>query len=260
MSFLGDSVVVSSLQRLELHICPKLRLPMPLPSSIKQLTLERWNDPLLNSVETLPNLSSLCVIGFDEVETFSEAPLQNLRSLETLIIWECYTLTRLPTELENLTTLRILKIYFCGGLESLTEGLRNLASLKELVIGHCQSLKSLSESSLQQLTTLETLTFSHCPNLEIFSVGFQNLIALRSLTLDCLPQLTSLPKELRHSPRLLLLRTKNCKNLKTLPKWLLNLPTLYFLDIIGCHPELHKRCKDWTGAAHLRVVNEELSL
>ncbi|KAF9595242.1 hypothetical protein IFM89_038106 [Coptis chinensis] len=189
----------SCLQSLALYNCPKLILPTPLPSSITRLSVGKGNDPSLESVENLHNLSYLRITGFDEVETLPEAPLRNLTRLQVLEIYDCDQLKRLPTELENLSTVTILSIWNCGGLESLTEGLRKLTSLKELVVKDCWSLKSLSESSLQHLTSLQTLKLCSCPELEVMSVDFQHLISLEYIQLVWLSQLTSLPEDIQHS-------------------------------------------------------------
>ncbi|KAF9593670.1 hypothetical protein IFM89_024487 [Coptis chinensis] len=242
----------SCLQRLHLYNCPKLKLPTPLPSSITRLSVGKGNDTSLKSVEKLPNLSHLRITEFDEVETLPEAPLRNLTRLQVLEISNCDKLKRLPTELENLSGLIIWR---CRGLESLTEGLRNLTSLKELRITTCGSLKSLSESSLQHLTALQMLRIWACPKLEIMSVDFHHLISLRDLELRLLPQLTSLPEEIQHARRLQTLDIRDCKNLRKLPEWLLELPALTLLRVVKCHPELHRRCEDWSRIPLLRVEN-----
>ncbi|KAF9594082.1 hypothetical protein IFM89_027357 [Coptis chinensis] len=248
----------SRLGRLELYGCPKLKLPSQLPSSIKVLAVEKCNDPMLNAVKKLPILSYLCISGFAQAETLPEAPLQNLTCLETFIIRDCDKLKSLPTELENLMTLRSLEIGNCGGLESLTEGLSNLTCLKRLAIHNCRSLKSLSQSSLQHLSALETLLLRGCPDLEIMSLGYQHLIALQDLELTSFPQLISFPEEIQHASRLEMLTIYDCKNLRALPDWLLALPVLSKLHISRCHPDLHRRCKDWNRIPHLRFLNEEL--
>ncbi|KAF9592358.1 hypothetical protein IFM89_014528 [Coptis chinensis] len=245
----------SCLQILDLYNCPKLILPTPLPSSITRLSVGKGNDPSLESVENLHNLSYLRITGFDEVETLPEAPLRNLTRLQELEIYDCDKLKRLPTELENLSTVTILFIVNCGGLESLTEGLRNLTSLKELRVGECLSLKSLSESSLQHLIALQILKIWDCPELEIMSVDFQHLISLEYIQLVWLPQLTSLPEEIQHTRRLQTLEIKGCENLRKLPEWLLELPALTSLSVIECDPELHRRCEDWNRIPLLRVEN-----
>ncbi|KAF9593126.1 hypothetical protein IFM89_020336 [Coptis chinensis] len=243
----------SCLQKLDLYNCPKLKLPTPLPSSITDLSVGKGNDPSLESVENLHNLSDLRITGFDEVETLPEAPLRNLTRLQQLEIYHCDKLKRLPTELENLSTVTKLCIWRCGGLESVTEGLRNLTSLERLRIVNCGSLKSLSESSLQHLTALQQLEIWDCPELEVMSVDFQHLISLQDLELYWLPQLTSLPEEIQHARRLQTLDIKGCKNLRKLPEWLLELPALTSLRVIKCHPELHRRCEDWNRIPLLRL-------
>ncbi|KAF9606758.1 hypothetical protein IFM89_028134 [Coptis chinensis] len=245
----------SCLQNLYLYNCPKLKLPTPLPSSITRLTVGKGNDPSLESVENLHNLSDLRITGFDQVETLPEAPLRNLTRLQVLEICNCDKLKRLPTELENLSTVTTLFIYRCGGLESLTEGLRNLTSLEGLRMANCGSLKSLSESSLQHLTALQKLDIWDCPELEIMSMDFQHLISLEDLLLDWLPQLMSLPEEIKHVRRLQTLDIRVCKNLRKLPEWLLELPALTSLRVLQCHPELHRRCEDWNRIPLLRVEN-----
>ncbi|KAF9593661.1 hypothetical protein IFM89_024478 [Coptis chinensis] len=248
-------LLLSCLKSLQLYNCPKLKLPMSLPSSITRLSVGKGNDPSLKSVEKLPNLSHLRITGFDEVETLPEAPLRNLTCLNALLIEDCDKLKRLPTELENLSTIQFFRIYRCGSLESLTEGLGNMTSLKELGIANCGSLKSLSESSLQHLTALQMLRIWDCPELEVMSVDFQQLISLQDLQLVRLPQLTSLPEEVQHFRRLQTLEIEGCKNLRKLPELLLKLPALTLLRVIKCHPDLHRRCEDWNRIPHLRVEN-----
>ncbi|KAF9594083.1 hypothetical protein IFM89_027358 [Coptis chinensis] len=173
----GCLLLPPCLVSLHLYNCPKLKLPIPLPSSITSLYVGKANDPLLKSVEKLPNLFFLSITRFDEVDTLPEAPLQTFTYLQDLIITDCDKLKRLPTELENLSTIHSLRIYRCGSLESLMEGLQNLASLKDLVVFKCQSLKFLTESSLQYLTALLKFMIWDCPDLEIMLVDFQHLIS-----------------------------------------------------------------------------------
>ncbi|KAF5179196.1 Disease resistance protein rga2 [Thalictrum thalictroides] len=252
----------SSLKKLVISKCPKLKLPTILPMSIEELSVEKCNDPTLHSVEKLPHLSYLEIHRFDEHETLPEAPLRSLTCLETLVICNCYKLKRLPT-MENLAiTLTTLRINNCQELVTITEGLGNLTSLKKLHVIECGSLKSIMESS-QHLTALGTLELNGCPNLEISAVDFQQLVSLRALRIARLPQLTSMPEGIQHVTTLKRLYLLECRNLRILPDWMQHLPpALLYLDIVRCHPELHKRCgndkgEDWHKISHLQVYNEE---
>ncbi|KAL5712712.1 hypothetical protein ACHQM5_014856 [Ranunculus cassubicifolius] len=250
--------------------CPKVGFHPELmfPSSITSLSVSASNDPTLRSVQALPHLSKL-QIGSFRASTLLRARLPNLTCLQELWIVACSNVKSLLPELDNLAeTLKELKILWTRDLDCITEeGLRNLASLQTLKFIVCSGLTSLSDSpsSLRHLKSLTRLDFVNCPKLILTAVDLQHLVTLQRLVLEGLPQLTSLPDGIQHVTTLQYLYTRKCKNLRTLPEWLLQQhlpPSLYYLEISGCHHELHKRCEVdkgeyWHKISHLQVHNIE---
>ncbi|KAL5712595.1 hypothetical protein ACHQM5_014751 [Ranunculus cassubicifolius] len=260
-----------NLTSLWITACPKLRFHPELryPSSITTLSVGVFNDPTLRSVQALPYLSKLQIDNFRGEETLSGSWLRNLTCLRELWIANCSHVKSLLPELENLAeTLKELKISWCDDLDCVTEeGLLNLASLQTLLFQGCSGLTSLSDSpsSLRHLKSLTKLDLVDCPKLVLAAIDFQHLVALETLMLEELPQLTSLPDGIQHVTTLQGLSIRKCKNMRTLPEWLLQQhlpPSLYYLQIRGCHPEMHKSCEvdkgeDWHKISHLHVDNIE---
>ena len=74
-------------------------------------------------------------------------------------------MTVLPNALQQLPSLESMIIYDFPNLTSLPDWLGNLASLQELCIRNCPNLRSLP-TSIQSLNNLQTLSVESCPTLQ----------------------------------------------------------------------------------------------
>ncbi|KAF9623801.1 hypothetical protein IFM89_005386 [Coptis chinensis] len=149
--------------------------------------------------------------------------------------------------------------------ESILGSVKDLPSLCSLRIYDFNEHISFPEGMLHNLTALQALHIQFCKKLTNLPPVLANLtalaeleclISLRRLTFWGFLELTALPDGMRHLDRLQELRIQYCKNLRFLPAWLQHFTCLQSLDIEGCLPELHGRCKkesgaDWPKIAHV---------
>ncbi|KAI8012624.1 putative disease resistance protein RGA4 [Camellia lanceoleosa] len=270
------------LHKIYIDNCPKLTLPCH--SSPKLLNVSSSSNVVLSSISNLKNLTTLSVRGGDMV-SFPEEMLQNLTVIESLEIERFRKLKVLPTNLESLVSLKSLRIRLCDEIESLPDhGLRSLKSLQRLTIEHCDNLSYLSES-LGHLTALEELSAVGCPKLVTLPDSIKHLVSLRHLRISGTrySELKTLPEALKHVPALQSLSISWYTQLTSLPEWLGNLTSLQSLyigfcskipslphgfqrltnlqtlTIMGCGPELVRRCQkekgeDWYKIAHIPKI------
>nr|XP_034905578.1 putative disease resistance protein RGA4 [Populus alba] len=148
-----DRSIMLSFPRLSsLHIerCPNLT-SMPLfPTLDEGLFLERTSSmPLQQTMKMtspvsspLSKLKSLHMTSIDDLESLPEVGLQNLSSLQQLVIFGCEILKSLPLPDQG------------------------MPSLQKIEVGNCRELKSLSESESQgripYLPSLQLLVISDC--------------------------------------------------------------------------------------------------
>ncbi|KAM7256372.1 hypothetical protein ACFE04_012113 [Oxalis oulophora] len=189
---------LTSLKNLHIADCQELDLGMEFESEDVNimLSLQRLR---IHNLPKLINLPSWLLRG-------------SLKSLESIILYECENLTELPESLPSFTSLEELYIQRCPSLETLPRGMKRLTSLKKLCISNCESLNltveeenddedQLSESKLEKLAiarlpklttlpkwllqwsmlSLETLWISDCQQLKTLSAVFQSLASLKSL-------------------------------------------------------------------------------
>ncbi|TYG96778.1 hypothetical protein ES288_A11G380000v1 [Gossypium darwinii] len=168
----------------------------------------------------------------------SSLPLSKLKSFHAVNIEELDTHT-LDECLQHLTSLKDLRIWNCEKLVSLPLGLQHLVQLKTLEIRNCSGLRSLFPV-FQHLTSPEEFEVKDWKKPELSAAGFrifQDYTSLRYLTnlqklhLVDLPNLTSLPEEMRCLTNLQILEIKRI-------------------------PQLEERCRkdigaDWHKIAHI---------
>ncbi|XP_074293580.1 putative disease resistance protein RGA4 [Silene latifolia] len=135
-------------------------------------------------------------------------------------------------------------------------------SLSYLLIFNDQKLESLTE--YEQVfracsSSLHTLRFNHCPKLRCLSRGLGHLACLESLYLSRIPivsladEKTDVEDEDDGRPwgslcnSLQYLEIAECNELKSIPRWLLNLTSLRHLAVSGCSVDLYERCQSSTG-------------
>ncbi|KAH7544541.1 hypothetical protein JRO89_XS15G0182900 [Xanthoceras sorbifolium] len=148
---------------------------------------------------TLPRtLTELLIGGFPKLKSLPFKDFEDLRSLESLSIYNCPELRSLPNLPSSLESLDIIN---CPELRSLP----NLpSSLESLDIINCPELTSLPNLP----SSLESLQIDNCPELR----SLPNLpSSLESLQIDNCPELRSLPSL---PSSLLQLYIRNCPLLK----------------------------------------------
>ncbi|KAL4353364.1 hypothetical protein GQ457_06G016740 [Hibiscus cannabinus] len=195
---------------------------------------------LPNSICDLQNLLSLCFTGCDQIE---ELP-KEMRKMTRLIVLSLTTKQRDLNGygLEDLKSLQFLIIWGCENLEYLFEGIHKLTSLHTLGVASCKNLVSLPRG-LNNLTSLQTLVIGICEKLDLSEAqgfrdkeedGYQGF-RLESLETTDLPKLEALPHWLlRGSANTLKnLMMKDCKNLRASPEWH-NLTSLEKVEITRC--------------------------
>jgi len=109
---------LSSLERLQINDCPQFVFPDNKNSltSLRQLVVWKCNENILDGIEGIPSLQSLCLFGFD-------------------------SLTSLPDSLGAMTSLQVLEIDNFPKLSSLPDNFQQLQNLKYLVIEDCPMLE-----------------------------------------------------------------------------------------------------------------------
>ncbi|XP_039059177.1 disease resistance protein RGA2-like [Hibiscus syriacus] len=267
---------------------------MPLYPSLDELRLVNTSSmPLKHTIQmsttiiepstsSLP-LSNVFLKNIEELDPDNEF-LQNLTSLEHLVIASCHWLKSLPVWLQQLSRLKSLKITDCKELDlegiqweplknlsrleidnlpqlvSLPLWLQHLVRLESLVIKNCSGLRSLFPVFLH-LTFLESLKIVGCEELELSAGGiqiFHNCTSLRVLRLENIRKCRHLPEWLQHLTNLQKLRLYNLPNLTSLPDNMCGLTSLEDLSIRE-NPQLEERCRkdigaDWHKIAHIPEI------
>ncbi|KAG7537206.1 Toll/interleukin-1 receptor homology (TIR) domain [Arabidopsis suecica] len=196
--------------------------------------------------EGTQTLAYLKTIDLSFSNNLLEVPdLSKARSLETLCLEGCQSLTELPSSVLNLHRLKWLRLTMCEKLEVIPLNI-NLASLEVLDMEGCSKLKSfpdISKSierifmrntgieeippSISQWFRLESLDISGCLNLKIFS-HVPNSVVYIYLTDSGIERLPDCIKDL---PWLHYLYVDNCRKLVSLPE----LPSsIKILSAINC--------------------------
>ncbi|XP_059318160.1 putative disease resistance protein At3g14460 [Lycium ferocissimum] len=280
----GDMEAFSNLLELHLEECPKLRgkLPDVLPCLVKlviyecqqldsslprlpqlhELELRRCNIRLISSPCEVTKLASLQLYNISN-EYLPESFLQNLTTVERLIISDCCELVHLSrnkNELQYLTSLRRLVIRNCDLLGSLfEEGQKLPHGLEYVELDSCHNLLKLP-SLLHTLASLEEVLITDCPRLESFAgkIFPSNLkgLAIQGCSLESLPEsmmnrisslkylsvygclmLTSFPRDSELLPTTFQqLTIEKCPNLEFLPEGMMHSSntSLQVLEIFDC--------------------------
>ncbi|XP_018848515.2 putative disease resistance protein At3g14460 [Juglans regia] len=249
----------TTLQRLYIYLCPKLKLVAKSfhhNSFLETITIsECENLQLLNGGELLlpSNLRELYIFNCEKMQGLQNG-IYDLTSLQALQILYCPSILSFPKQgfPTNLTILNISRLEITEAL--FDWGLDNLTSLKELSIVGCQHLVSfpkmtlpasltilhieeflklecLSSEGLRKLTSLKTLVIFDCDNLACFPEdGLPP--SLLELDISYCKKLMSFPKN-GLPPSLLKLWISDCPNLRSFPKDGLP-PSLLNLRIFKC--------------------------
>ncbi|GKV07596.1 hypothetical protein SLEP1_g19347 [Rubroshorea leprosula] len=223
-----------------------------LPASLKEFIVEDCK-----RLESFPGrmlqhclgLKSLRIRNCEVLRSLSLDGLSNLRDMD---IGRCAVLEFFPKMGLSLPNLRSLTIADCPGLECIPDGGLPL-KLTDLELENCQNLNSLP-NTMNELTLIKNLTITDCPGIKsIPDGGFPPNLTNLKLDGEHLKQpavewglcnLTSLqwfsichtcPLDIVLPPSLTSLEIQNAKNLKSIPRGLLqNLNSLQQLVILCC--------------------------
>ncbi|XP_017629901.1 putative disease resistance protein RGA3 [Gossypium arboreum] len=195
-----------------------------------------------SSTSSLPlsKLKSFHAVNIEELDTHTlHECLQHLTSLKDLRIWNCEEVDLEGMQWEALKNLSHLNIHKIPQLVSLPLGLQHLVQLKTLEIRNCSGLRSLFPV-FQHLTSPEEFEVKDWKKPELSAAGFQIFQDYTSLR-----YLTNLPK----------LHLVDLPNLTSLPEEMRCLTNLQILEIKRI-PQLEERCRkdigaDWHKIAHI---------
>ncbi|RWR79791.1 putative disease resistance protein RGA1 [Cinnamomum micranthum f. kanehirae] len=174
-----------TLERVTIQLCESLAT-LPSFSTIRDLTLSGCDEQILSLLQCLTSLSSLSISEFPKLRSLPNGLLQQLSTLEKLMMIDCVQLTSLSEEvgLQHLTLPHHLQSYNCLQCTSLHHeappGPRH-----SLQLSNCSNLNCLT--GLQIFTSLVSLTLVDCP--KIHSLPVERLATLQSLTISGCPLL-----------------------------------------------------------------------
>ncbi|KAL0922748.1 hypothetical protein M5K25_006762 [Dendrobium thyrsiflorum] len=225
-----------------------------------ELVLKNW--PKLKELSSFPSKLKKLKIYNIGLTTLNFCSNSNPIPLETLEVCSCPNITSLPLAvgIARLAALRYLTIVYCPNLISLgtyreventnnchlilsdlrlsdpsvllMEPLRSIASLKKLIIRNNDELVSFPNEAEQWFLTVRSslceLEFRWLKSLQSLPSSLESLSSLQKLSIHVVPMLTVSP-------------------------------SLNFLWISGCHPELHERYREdggsyWQKIAHIPLI------
>ncbi|GFY92217.1 NB-ARC domain-containing disease resistance protein [Actinidia rufa] len=262
LSFSSDGLP-PALKTLVIRNCEKLIIPLSEEMEICCTSLESLElmgcDTLTHlPLDFFPKLCFLTIQSCDNLEALSISKgrgLQNLTSLQSVLITDCHSMVSFPQGGLPAPNLRTFRLLSCLKLK---RGFQFPCSLKSLIIYSCPQLRSLPE---EVPASLKKLSINHCPQLQ--ALPEEVPASLKKLCIwDC-PQLQALPEEVPAS--LQRLSICHCPQFQALPEKGLP-PSLSLLEIQRCLL-LKPRCQrdggdDWHKIAHIPFVvidNEMIS-
>ncbi|KAJ3671442.1 hypothetical protein LUZ60_007521 [Juncus effusus] len=250
-----------SLETLTILDCPKLvTSEMQLPPMLKNLAFGSYGNLEPSFINSLHDLSFLTKLEMDGCASMQFLPraevFEKLIALRHLEVKRCKELVSL-SGIQNLTTLENLIIYECKKLNEFSSLLQPLSPSSDnqvdLSTGHHLKLNKLiiDHSALllmEPLRSLRTKFFQIFNDSQITSLPeqwlLQNRLSLEALELSGLSNLHLLSQSLERLCSLQQLFIVDTQMLRSLP----NLPSsLISLRIHGCHPELEELCRAQTG-------------
>ncbi|TYG71988.1 hypothetical protein ES288_D05G443500v1 [Gossypium darwinii] len=163
-----------------------------------------------------------------------EAELQpdKISRVESLKIYDCERLNRLPQVLHELTFLTVMVIYKCRSLVSFAEN--NVPpNLKKLIIGQCENLEYLVDEKEDICNQLQLLEIYRCSKLSCLFSNTKFPITLKYLTIGGCPMLEYMAEEFEESACLESINISD-SGIKSLPRGLDKLIHLQEIFLRSC--------------------------
>ncbi|TXG68513.1 hypothetical protein EZV62_003448 [Acer yangbiense] len=187
-AFEGLESVFTELKYLHWYGFP-LKLWQPNFQSKNLVILEMPNSNVEELWSGFMKLDSLKRIDLTRSHQLIRCPdLSGTPNLESLILAECTSLSKIPSSIQHLAKLESLDLYKCESLTSIPN-CSGLKSLKELILRYCSELKRLPELP----NNLETFGIVGCKRLVEIPSSFKYLNKVKYLDLSGCESLTIIP-------------------------------------------------------------------
>ncbi|KAL1102598.1 hypothetical protein V6Z11_D05G376200 [Gossypium hirsutum] len=212
--------------------------------------------------------------------------LDKIPSVESLTIWNCKRLNRLPKFLDALSFLTVVSIYGCSGLISFAEN-NFPPALNKLEIWECENLQNLvyekenNKSMSSNICLLEHLDIRYCESLICLSsrgdvcnrlrhLQVYNCSSLSSLFLNTklptmlkqleiwnCPMLECIAQDFHETSDLECIKISGAQNIKSLPRGLDKLNHLQEIQIVNCSNMVVSFKESELPTTNLRVFSIE---
>ncbi|XP_052885081.1 putative disease resistance RPP13-like protein 1 [Gossypium arboreum] len=212
--------------------------------------------------------------------------LDKIPSVESLTIWNCKRLNRLPKFLDALSFLTVVSIYGCPGLISFAENnfppalnkleiwecenlqilvdekennksmSSNICLLEHLDIRYCESLICLSSRG-DICNRLQHLQVYNCSSLSNLFLNTKLPIMLKQLEIWNCPMLECIAQDFHETSDLECIKISGAQNIKSLPRGLDKLSHLQEIQIVNCSNMVVSFKESELPTTNLRVFSIE---